>query len=185
MATLTQQEVSGIIQQVTSLPNHMFFLTDFEAMHFDFFRHVCARDFALVFESSIWESILVQAAHAERSLFHATLAVSVLTRAHYFPTQVFHGSGCSDLAVAYAIWQYNLGIKCLNARLRSRVNCTELAILGSILFMAIEGFQGYRKQMLVHLRGGLALLQSPEASSFNTTHLKTALYHTRDQVQIF
>jgi hypothetical protein len=72
----------------------------------------------------------------------------------------------------------------MNARLGSGVNCAELAILGSILFIAIEGFQGYRAQMLVHLRGSLALLHTLNASSPDTEYLKTALYHIRDQVQM-
>jgi hypothetical protein len=167
-----------------SLPKHTFFITEFEAMHFDYFRLVCASGFALLFENSIWESILVQAAYSERSLFHAAIAASVLTRTTYSPIQNWHDPECAGSPTRYTLVQYNRAIKLLNNRLRTGVNCTELAILGSILFMAIEGFQGYRAQMLVHLRGSLALLQTLNVSSLDTEYLKSALYHIRAQVQM-
>jgi hypothetical protein len=189
-----QQEYSDISAQgpglllpglLTSLPNHMCFLTDFEAMHFDYFRRVCASDFAVVFESSLWESILVQAVYAERSLFHAALAASVLTRTNYLPEQDWHDPECTGSAARYTIVQYNRAIKCLNARLRRGIDCAEIAILASILFITIEGFQGYQTQMLIHLRGGLALLQDLKSLSPNTKCLKAALYQIREQVQTF
>jgi hypothetical protein len=193
-STSYTQEISGVGAQSlhlqaaglpSSLPNHMFFLTDFEAMYFDYFRLVCVRDFGLFFESSRWESILVQAACSERSLFHAALAASVQTRTNYSPEQDWHDPECAGSAIGYSMLQYNRAIKCLNTRLRSAADCAEIAVLSSILFITIEGFQGYRTQMLIHLRGGLSLVQNLKASSPNTPYLKNALYRMRDQVQMF
>jgi hypothetical protein len=167
------------------LPNCVLFPTDFERIQFDYFRRICARDFALLFENPKWELILIQAACTERSIFHAALAVSVLSRTNYSPVQDWHDPEFTGSAVQYAMVQYTRAIKCLNLRLGSGVESSQIAILGSILFINVEGFQGYRRQMHVHLHGGLALLENLKTLSADSEYLETALYMIRDQVEEF
>ncbi|KAF2669383.1 hypothetical protein BT63DRAFT_425111 [Microthyrium microscopicum] len=174
-----------LLERPSNLPQHMFILEGYDAMHFDYFRHVCAKDTALVFEDPIWESILVQAAYTESSIFHAALATAVLTRYNYYPTHSSYDPSFARSNIEYAMIQYDQAIKCLNARFRTGVDSTEVAILGCILFISIEGFQGYAMQMHMHLRGGLALVDGLKVDALNTKCLTNAFYQLRDQVQGF
>src|SRR5438128_413985 len=52
----------GMILQLATpgVPQHMRNLTYAEASHFDYFRLVCARDFALCLENEMWENLLLR-----------------------------------------------------------------------------------------------------------------------------
>jgi len=71
---LTQMPRMGLELVRPSLPYHMRNLTHAEASHLDYFRLVCARDFALYLVSGPWESLLLRSVHLEPSICHAALA---------------------------------------------------------------------------------------------------------------
>ncbi|OAP58568.1 hypothetical protein AYL99_07658 [Fonsecaea erecta] len=176
-----------------------------EASNFDYFRRVCARDFALYFESPWWEGVVLRYAHAEPSIFHAALSISVMSRTNYHPpspaSPLSSSSSTSwdhrypgqphplhnadlDSAAEYCLAQYLLAIRQLNARLDSSVASVELAAFASILFVYIEGMHGSTRSMHIHLRGGLALVRTLDARmSPNVGHLGWALRQIREQVE--
>lgn len=158
-------------------------MTNFEAALFDYFLRVCTRDFALYFCSPVWERVLIQVARAERCIYHAGIAVGVLSRNNYWPFHDWPGPEQTSTVGEYAIVQYNRAIRSLNARVkRSDAVSAELAVLASILFVHFEGFQGFVTPMHVHLRGGFALLMGLKAASRDVDYLETALYQIQDQV---
>ncbi|OQV10814.1 Fungal Zn2-Cys6 binuclear cluster domain-containing protein [Cladophialophora immunda] len=184
----------------SSLPSHLCALDSFEASTFEYFRHVCARDFALYFESPWWGALVLRYALAEASIYHAALAISSMSRHNYYPTTTTttttttsyvpehhscnHTHSQSHSAAEYCLAQYTLAIQRLNARLDSSVASVELAAFASILFIYIEGMQGSTRSMHVHLRGGLALVQSLlQLVTPNVGYLEWALWQIREQVQ--
>ncbi|KIW28235.1 uncharacterized protein PV07_07914 [Cladophialophora immunda] len=181
----------------SSLPSHLCALDSFEASTFEYFRHVCARDFALYFESPWWGALVLRYALAEASIYHAALAISSMSRHNYYPTTTTtttsyvpehhscnHTHSQSHSAAEYCLAQYTLAIQRLNARLDSSVASVELAAFASILFIYIEGMQGSTRSMHVHLRGGLALVQSLlQLVAPNVGYLEWALWQIREQVQ--
>ncbi|KAE9377393.1 hypothetical protein N431DRAFT_402320 [Stipitochalara longipes BDJ] len=174
-----------------SLPVHMRNLTHAEASHFDYFRLVSARDFALCFESATWESLLLRNVQLEPSIGHAALAIAALSRHQYSPTQVWHDPGRTSSAIEFSILHYNLAIQILNRRLEKSIGSSELAALASILFIHIEAFQEFQDSerfsnlIFAHLNGGLAIVHSLKKSSQNIEHLGTALNHIRNQIEQF
>jgi hypothetical protein len=172
-------------------PSHMHNLTHIDANHLDYFRLVCARDFALYFESDSWETLLLQAAHREPSIYHAVLAISALSRSNYYPAQVWHDPGYLRSAVEYSMAQYTLAIRTLNERLRASVEDAELAVLASILFINIEAFQGHQHReglpnfTSTHLHGGLAIVQTLKSQSRKVDHLESALRHFQNHIEQF
>ena len=136
-----------IVQLATpGLPHHMRNLTHAETSHFDYFRLVCARDFALCLESEMWESLLLRSAHLEPSICHAAFAIAALSRHHYSPQQVSYDLGRTSSAIEFSILHYNLAIQALNRRLEGSIRSSELAVLASILFIHIEAFQEFRNK---------------------------------------
>ena len=174
-----------------SLPYHMRNLTYAEVSHFDYFRLVCARDFALCFESVPWESLLLRSVHLEPSICHAALAIAALSRHHYSPTQVWYDPGSTRSTIEFSMVHYNLAIQILNRRLEKSIGSSELALLASILFIHIEAFQiferseGFPNMISAHLNGGLAIIRSLKSLSQNINCLETALNHTRNQIEQF
>jgi hypothetical protein len=166
-------------------------LTHAEASHFDYFRLVCARDFALCLESAPWENLLLQNMHLEPSIGHAALAIAALSRNHYSPMQIWYDPGNTTSAIEFSIVHYNLAIQTLNGRLEESIESSELAVLASILFIHIEAFQefqnseGFSNLISAHLIGGLAIVRSLRSLSQNIDHLKTALNHIRNQIEQF
>jgi hypothetical protein len=174
-----------------SLPHHMRSLTHAEASHFDYFRLVCARDFALCLESAPWESLLLRSVHLEPSIAHAALAIAALSRHHYSPTRVWYDPGNTTSALEFSIVHYNLAIQILNRRLEESIGSSELAVLASILFIHIEAFQkfqnseGFSNLISAHLTGGLAIVHRLKSQSQNIDYLETALDHIRNQIEQF
>lgn len=165
---------------LSDLPDHMANLCHEELVLFDYFRLVCAKDFALCFESAPWEALILQYTRTEPAIYHAALSISALTRSNYHPTVSWHAPLHSTESVSeFCLAQYNLAIRTLNSRLDSSAESIELAMIASILFVYIEGFHGYTALMEMHLHGGLALSESLRPSS---GHLASALWQLQQQV---
>ncbi|PMD48021.1 hypothetical protein L207DRAFT_357 [Hyaloscypha variabilis F] len=175
----------------SGLPPHLRNFTHAEASHFDYFRLVSARDFALCFESALWESLLLRSAHLEPSICHAALAIAALSRHQYSPKQVWDDTGRTSSAIEFCILHYNVAIQVLNKRLRPSIRSSELAVLASILFIHIEAFQEFQNSegtsnlISAHLNGGLAIVHNLKSMSQNIDHLETALDHIRNQIEQF
>jgi hypothetical protein len=174
-----------------SLPYHMRNLTHAEASRFDYFRLVCAREFALCLESAPWESLLLRSVHLEPSIFHAALAIAALSRHHYSPTQAWYDSGSTRSAIEFSMVHYNLAIQSLNGRLERSIGSSKLAVLASILFIHIEAFQefqnneGFPNLISAHLNGGLAIVHNLKSLCQNIDYLETALDHIQNQIKQF
>lgn len=110
-----------------------------ESILFDYFRTICARDFALYYESPIWESLILRLSHQEPFAYHAALAISALSRQHYIPSQSTLYIGRVPVPVHdFATKHYSRAITTLNSRLGATTQGLEIALLGSILFVNLE-----------------------------------------------
>ena len=173
------------------LPHHMRNLTHAEASHLEYFRLVCARDFALCLDSEIWESLLLRSAYLEPSICHAAFALAALSRHGYAPKQVWHDLGRTSSVNEFSMLHYYRAIQALNSRLEATIRSSELAVLASILFIHIEAFQNFpnveecSSLISTHLNGGLAIVYNLKSMSQNIDHLETALNHIRNQVEGF
>lgn len=176
--------------QPSSLPDYMLALTDFEAMLFDYFRHVCIKDMMLVFENMTlsWEALLFQAINKEPYIYYGALAVSALSRNNYCPARDQAGPSHNCSLSEYALRQYDRAAQALNARLKAGIqHDVELAILGALMFMNIESFQGCENMMQTHLSGAFAVLEqySDVSDARKPRHLESALCQMRDQMLYF
>ncbi|KAI1746076.1 hypothetical protein F4680DRAFT_9802 [Xylaria scruposa] len=140
-----------------------------DPIQFEFFALVCAPEYGVLFETPFWESLVLQYAVREQCIHHAALAISALTRNHYFPTSYWYDptTGARS-AVEYSMIQYNLAIRYLNARLCSFVpnrDLTKLAVLGAIVFINIEFLRQSQVSssrgslIAMHLHGATRLLR--------------------------
>lgn len=167
----------------SSLPKHSDSPSSVEANLFDFFRHVCAKEFSLFFEHAMWEALILRTAHTEPSIYHAALATSALTKALYYAELPWSDPGTAS-ANEYALMQYNLAIQRLNARLDGSAQSIWLAILGSIIFINIEFLQGHATLTAMHLRGGLSLVRNFRLRSSDSEHFENALHYISNQVSV-
>lgn len=141
-------------------PCRLITLDDVDAAHFEYFRVVCSKEFSLQFEETSWERIVLQAALAEPWMRHAALAVGALSRVHYLPVESQMSPFQAEPMAEYATKQYNLAIQKLNRRLDSSCRSWELALLGSIIFIAIEVLQKCDNRVGMHLQSAFAILES-------------------------
>lgn len=124
-----------------------------DSSHFNYFINVCTKEFALYFESPAWESLILQAVCTECCILHAALAIGAMSRNNY-------QSQPSELVLEYSMKQYNLALRALNDTLDDSARSWELAILGSIVFIAFEVLWGVDSRVRMHLDGALAMLKS-------------------------
>ena len=144
-----------IILKLDCIPLH-----DVDVLHFEYFRAICVPEFSLYFQQALWETVVLQTACSELFMRHAALAIGALSRSHYHPTQPGEASLQVESAVEYAIRQYNLAIQKLNEQLNTSPRSLELAILGSIVFIAVEFLQGYVNRVQMHLDSAFAIFDA-------------------------
>ncbi|KAF3404710.1 hypothetical protein DPV78_002683 [Talaromyces pinophilus] len=126
--------------------------------HFDYFVNVCTREFSLYFESPAWENIVLQAACTESCIRHSALALGAMSRHNYRHHLQLPQS--SDLLLEYSMMQYNMALRALNDTLDGSMRSLELAILGSIVFIAFEVLWGADTRVKVHMDGAFSILNS-------------------------
>jgi hypothetical protein len=173
------------------LPHHMRKLTHAEASYLDYFRLVCARDFAICFESTGWEKLLLRSVQLEPSIYHAALAIAALSRQQYSPPQAWYYPGSTSSATEFSILHYNLAIQNLNGRLERSIESSRLTLLACILFIHIEAFQNFPGSgttptlISAHLNGGIAIAHHLKSLSQNIDYLESALDHIQTQIEQF
>ena len=133
-----------------------------------YFREICAKEFALYFEQPRWENIVLQAAHAEPCIRHIALSLGALSRHRYQPN-FLAGSQQPDSLLSYGLMQYSLAIQVLNERLATSPQRYELAVLASIMFVAIEALQEHQNQVQMLLDSIFYVLER----SFPSTSIST------------
>jgi hypothetical protein len=180
-------------QKISALPSHLRNLDWLQGGLFDHFRAVCAPEFSLYFQSTIWESLILQIVYSEPWALKAALSISTLSRNHYTPAQV------NLLPVSpfeYATICYNQAIVTLNGILGISVNGSYLAVIGAILFVTIEFLQQtpmsascpqgrvVRSHIHTHVQGGLAILRHGQPKQ-DLQYLREALSILQCQEQQF
>jgi hypothetical protein len=165
------------------MPAHLMRLTIFDASHFEYFRTVFAKEFALFFKNQSWTQTLLHYAYMEPSICHAALSISSRNRDDYFPMLTWDDPGHTKSVAEYSLLQYGLAIQHLNSRLDTSIASLELATFASILFAYIEGLQNTISSVQVHLRGGLALAQSLKQHSPDGDLFESDLWQILEQVQ--
>jgi hypothetical protein len=143
------------VQQPAIIPH----LSDVEKQHFEYFQVVSTEEFSNYFESELWQRIVLRAACTEPCIRHAVLAIGTLGRTRSAPSTSgleYHTNFGSE----YSTKQYNLAIQTLNYSLNSSNRSWELAVLASIVFIAIEVLQGHDDMVRMHLRSAFAILKN-------------------------
>ncbi|KAI8947047.1 hypothetical protein F4801DRAFT_29690 [Xylaria longipes] len=169
-----------------------------ESVRFEFFRLVCAPEYGVLFETPPWEALVLQSALSEPCIYHAALAVSALTWNHYAPASDWYDPETRAGSVAeYSTIQYNLAIRCLNARLGSAAPDRELiklTILSAIVFINIEFLcrdhvSSSRGSFLAtHLHGATCLLRDlkrgfGEQPDLDREYLEIGIVYIERQVE--
>ncbi|KAH8660882.1 hypothetical protein BGZ60DRAFT_530882 [Tricladium varicosporioides] len=132
-----------------------------DAIHFDYFLEVCTPEFSLYFDLPIWQDIIVQVAISEPCIQHAALAIGALSRSHYQPNENSCQFSASKLS-EFGLREYNAAIRELDRFLRYGNRNSEIVVLASIVFIAIEVLQGFESKALMHLRNAIAILRLHE-----------------------
>ncbi|PVH85458.1 hypothetical protein DL98DRAFT_527466 [Cadophora sp. DSE1049] len=150
-----------VTEHPKSFPNFTTLSSPAEAQHFDFFRTVCTNSFSTHFNANLWKGIILRAAHTEPFVLHAVLAIGALTQSNAhaptYPTPILE----------YSLKKYSLASRMLGQRMKSGTADWKLAILGSLVFLAIEVLQGHELGALLHMRSGEAILKSLPSSKPN------------------
>ncbi|TRX88016.1 hypothetical protein FHL15_011071 [Xylaria flabelliformis] len=171
-----------------------------QSLEFEFFTLICAPEYGIFFETPFWESLVLQSAVREPCIYHAALAISTLTRNHYFPTSHWYDPTTGARSAAgYSMMQYNLAIRYLNARLSSSVpnrNLTKLTVLTAIVFINLEFLcqdqvsSSRGSWIAMHLRGATCLLRDLKSRfgaqpDLDSEYLESGVAYLRRQAEQF
>lgn len=129
-----------------------------EVDHFDYFRTECTEEFSGFFNSTLWKRLILQAAHSELFVLQAVLAIGALRRSQLtLPCSAFK---YDHAILEYCMSKYNIASRELGQRIKTGTADWRLAVLGSLVFLAIEVLQGHESGALMHLGNGMAILKS-------------------------
>jgi hypothetical protein len=157
-----------------------------DRIHFDYFRQVSAKDYALYFDYPGWSDMVLRLAHAEPSIYHAALAISALSRNRYHPIRRYSQVTRNTLE-DYATSQFGQAIQLLNNRLDKSDRSAELAAMASIIFFHFESLRDARgsKDQIIHVRGGLSIARSVRQPSQTMHFLTRSLQHLAMELVLY
>ncbi|KAF4980842.1 hypothetical protein FZEAL_3240 [Fusarium zealandicum] len=123
-----------------------------DVWNFEYFRVVCAKELSLFLGTDLWEKLIIQAASTERCILDGAVAAGALSKNMYLAPGYPNG---------YSLDKYNMALRVLGERLGSTPRGPEVTVLGSMIFVSVELLQGSTGGAELHLRGALAILNSP------------------------
>ncbi|KAK8879869.1 hypothetical protein PGQ11_001163 [Apiospora arundinis] len=134
-----------------------------DTWYFAYFRVVYAKHFSQHLGNHSWEALVLRAVATERCVSEGAIALGALS-SHLVPSNV---SGQPVLLFGfpstYSLKKYNLAIQSLHRQLAANSHRNwEVAVLGSLIFSAIEGLRGNKAGVQMHIGSALAILESHE-----------------------
>lgn len=108
--------------------------------------------------------MILPGVYAEPFILDAVLAITALYR---FQAESYNGAwvGRSG-AVEYSLTKYNSAIRILRQHIAADERNLQIAVLGCLLFLSIEIFQGRDDSAVAHIRNGEALLKEIPSSTY-------------------
>ncbi|KAI1424195.1 hypothetical protein F5Y12DRAFT_753574 [Xylaria sp. FL1777] len=101
---------------------------------------------------------------------HGVLALAALSR-DMIPSRLSRGlMSLMGYSTCYSLHKYNQAIRELNASLEVSHRSQELALVGSLVFIVVEIYQGRGDIAQMHLQGALSILESPESPITGGVH---------------
>ncbi|KAL9093041.1 MAG: hypothetical protein Q9165_004179 [Trypethelium subeluteriae] len=136
-------------------------LNDKELRSFRFFLEKTAPAFAGVFHIDFWLQEIPRACHVNAAIWHAAVSLGAVDESYNIRQGILPAYITHDERVQFALQQFGASIKHL---IDPSYHLTEkqdkrVALAASVLFTCICSIQGLQNQALIHLRGGLKLLQ--------------------------
>lgn len=143
-------------KQLTFLSN----MPAVEGQAFAFFREHTLHEIPGGFESSYWESLVLQLSLHESSVRHAAVAVGAIHRSMRGQCPSLGTEGYLERANPLAMKQYIKSLNHLRKRLSGPNNCEcgHVALVTCLLFVCFEMLRGNRPGAVAHLRMGLRIL---------------------------
>jgi hypothetical protein len=142
-------------------------------LYFESYEDFCTKEFSFSFEVSLLLRVVLNAACTELEIRNAVMAIGALSRsqnsAHEFHEQPYPHE--------YPLKQYNSAIMELNQQLDGSARSWELAILGAILFTAIEAMQGHDRTQM-HVRSAFAILKTLPRTTRTSSLYRPAIEET-------
>ena len=151
----TQYFQSPSYSKIYLSPSTMPLITPDEMVHFDYFRAVCTEEFSGFFNATLWKQLVLRATYTEPYMLYAVIAIGALRRSQLdkscpVPISIFQ----------YSMQQYNKAVGTLRQKISAGFTNWKNAILGSLVFLAIEVLQGHELGALMHLQSAHAILKS-------------------------
>lgn len=124
-------------------PSNTMGLTGDEALSFDFFRKRTAMEIQGCFQSSLWESLVLQIGSQEPAVMHAATAVGYAHRKHIEKDLARQAMIDEDPRVYLGLMQYIKAINCLRTRIVDLEDpeASQIALMACLLFICFESFE--------------------------------------------
>jgi hypothetical protein len=132
-----------------------------ERRSFSFPRFKTALEIAGYFPSYFWETLILQASHADPVILHVVIALGSLHEVYQATNPGLPESTELTKKCEFAIEQSNKAMSLLRSHFSTGApRSREIVLIACLLFICLETFQGNHKSALTHLDSGLKVLQS-------------------------
>jgi hypothetical protein len=131
-----------------------------ERRSFRFFRSKTALEIAGYFPSYFWETLILQASHADPVILHVVIALGSLHEVYQATNPGLPEHTELTKKREFAIEQSNKAMRLLRSHISTGApRSGEIVLIACLLFICLETFQGNHKSALTHLDSGLKVLQ--------------------------
>lgn len=133
----TFQSRSDLSISLSKQPYSLLSINPREVVHFDYFR-TNFTEFSVFFNDTVWKQLILQAMHEEPFVLNAVIGIGALRRSQLESGQLPLEKGVPLSIVEYSIRKYDRTSKELSYQLITNTADWRLAVLGSIVFLAVE-----------------------------------------------
>lgn len=144
-----------LLQPKPKLPPGAHLSSD-EGSHLDYFRLVCTRSLSRYFRDTFWERTILQISNTEPAIRSAIVAFARLLRHQTVYGHEWSAKTNKDPAINA---DYAQALQGINQRLDTSESSWELALVGSLIFTALEVLRGDAEIALKHFEAGIAMLK--------------------------
>lgn len=136
-----------------------------EHQFLDFFRNRTTPLLSGCFDWEFWGQLLPQVGHSEPTIQHAMIAVAVVHARLEGIDELLHGEDKREESRCFELQQYNKAIHHLRQHLSANGVTIEVTLMCCVLLVCLEFLRSNMKQAILHLRGGLNILNAYHTSA--------------------
>lgn len=145
--------------------------TKIEHRFLSFFSYHTAPVISGCFDSDFWNELLPRVSKSEPTIRHAMIAVAAVHARLESMIELIDGIDKQEECRRFELQQYNKAIRLLRIHLSDHGVTLEVTLISCVLLICLEFLRGSIDQAILHLQGGMGILNSYRTNANNSLRI--------------